>query len=674
MQTRPANWGTLLAAPHTTDYRFVIGGTEYGAEDIRGVPFIEKPLMQEPTIGRCCTGSLTLTVKQKSGVPIAKASPVVAYCRLISRDGATTTDWVELGHYWVSRRSGLADLVTLTCRDAMIFAGQTYADKTQFEEWPVAMVDVVDEIASIVGITLDVRTTIQTGADYVVAYPNEDVLISEILGMVAAAHGGLFIMSEVGQLRLVPYPDTGNPVFAIGGAYGKYTPFAGTKRVSRITLTDSANNQFTSGDDTGIELVAECESATQELVNGLLGGFYLSHGVLHTQDGATANGVCLFWDDGVLEKGVFTPGKVGLFGRVFTPYALTSTYLDPCVELGDTISIDRKGSALSLVVESIKIRCSPSFVCDLQNGVEDDDEDEYPYISTADLQAKRYVSTMKSYYGNRLDRRNGFTSELLQDGAPVARLTANASAFSMQRYRDGAWENCIYFDAQAQKYKLTGAVDVEGMITSTDLSTSGQTTINGNNITTGTLNAQLVQILGTTKFYWNSDNIYIIDPADANNQIRIGRFDGTNYGIGYTSNGGSTWQNAIGFDGITLQAGSVTQQMLDPDIDLGGSTIFYTGATPTGAKSGDVWYDTGASHAIKRYNGGTWIDITNDALYSALTAAGTAQATADGKIKTFAQTAAPTSSMAAGDLWFDTDDNNRQYRYNRQRMGRVYIG
>lgn len=36
----------------------------------------------------------------------------------------------------------------------------------------------------------------------------------------------------------------------------------------------------------------------------------------------------------------------------------------------------------------------------------------------------------------------------------------------------------------------------------------------------------------------------------------------------------------------------------------------------------------------------------------------------DGKNKTYRQTTAPSSGMVAGDLWFDSDDNNKAYRYN----------
>ena len=70
-------------------------------------------------------------------------------------------------------------------------------------------------------------------------------------------------------------------------------------------------------------------------------------------------------------------------------------------------------------------------------------------------------------------------------------------------------------------------------------------------ITAGILRAGTITILGTDQFYWDADNIYIFDPSNPDRQIRIGKYDGTNYGIGYTTDNGVTWQNAIGFDGVT---------------------------------------------------------------------------------------------------------------------------
>lgn len=76
-------------------------------------------------------------------------------------------------------------------------------------------------------------------------------------------------------------------------------------------------------------------------------------------------------------------------------------------------------------------------------------------------------------------------------------------------------------------------------------------------ITAGTLRAGMVKILGTDQFVWDGDNIYITDPMYPNKQIRIGRYDGINYGIGFTQDDGATWIAAFGFDGINLNYATI---------------------------------------------------------------------------------------------------------------------
>lgn len=476
MQTRPTNWAAVFAAPHITEYKFVINGVTYLASDVQGTPSMEKPLMQEPCIGRCCTGSLNLTIRKHAGESIIpKAASVIAYCRLKARVGGTTTAWVEKGHYWISRRSATGDLVTLTCRDSMLLAGQTYLDKTQFNQWPVPMTSVFNEIVSLMGVSVDSRTIIKTDTMYRVDYPNDDVLMSEILSHIAAAHGGNFIMSDEGKIRLVTYPDTLSPVQAIGSSYARYKPLStGRRNVSRVTLTDSANNQFTCGDDTGIELTGECEYATQAMVDAMSNGYALDGGSLLVTEGTLANGVLTVSDNSFSQDGLITFSSASsLIGRGCIPYELTGAYIDPLVELGDTVSIVRKGETVNLVIGTMIIRCNPSFVCDFRNGVEDDDEDEVPYVSMADIRAKRYISTTKSYYGNRINRTEGFVSEFMKNDVPVARMVANADRFSMQRLTDsGEWEDCLYFDPIKRTYKFKGEVEIS---TLTDVSAASLT-------------------------------------------------------------------------------------------------------------------------------------------------------------------------------------------------------
>ena len=89
-------------------------------------------------------------------------------------------------------------------------------------------------------------------------------------------------------------------------------------------------------------------------------------------------------------------------------------------------------------------------------------------------------------------------------------------------------------------------------------------------IIAGEIRTGLVRILGTDRFYWDQSNIYIIDPLNTDRQIRIGLYDGQRYGIGFTQDGGITWQNAIGFDGVTLSTKNITEITNQLQSEFGG--------------------------------------------------------------------------------------------------------
>jgi len=78
---------------------------------------------------------------------------------------------------------------------------------------------------------------------------------------------------------------------------------------------------------------------------------------------------------------------------------------------------------------------------------------------------------------------------------------------------------------------------------------------------------------------------------------------------------------------------------------------------------GDMYYDTATGKAYTYNSSYQWVaqSSSNIASTDAITAA---QTLANSKIKTYAVAAKPTSGMSSGDLWIDTDDNNRMYRYN----------
>lgn len=106
-----------------------------------------------------------------------------------------------------------------------------------------------------------------------------------------------------------------------------------------------------------------------------------------------------------------------------------------------------------------------------------------------------------------------------------------------------------------------------------------------------------------------------------------------------------------------LEAGLTAQATADGKIES-----FYQATMPVGTE-GDLWIDTDDGNRLYRHNGITFIEVQDDAISTAITAASDAQATADGKVTTFVSTTAPTAE-AVGDLWIDSDDNNKLYRWS----------
>jgi hypothetical protein len=90
------------------------------------------------------------------------------------------------------------------------------------------------------------------------------------------------------------------------------------------------------------------------------------------------------------------------------------------------------------------------------------------------------------------------------------------------------------------------------------------------------------------------------------------------------------------------------------------AVIYAQASEPTDAQDGDTWIDTDANNRPYLRQSGAWVSVRDTGIQAALDAAAAAATTANGKIASYYQATAPTSA-SNGDLWFDTDDGNRQY-------------
>ena len=106
-------------------------------------------------------------------------------------------------------------------------------------------------------------------------------------------------------------------------------------------------------------------------------------------------------------------------------------------------------------------------------------------------------------------------------------------------------------------------------------------------------------------------------------------------------------------------------------LEDGGINTFYQSGTPTGT-IGDLWFNT-STNKLTRYNGSTWITIEDAGITTAIENAAAAANVADNKITTYYNDNPPTvdlidgdvlDELDTGDLWFDTNDSNKLYRWS----------
>lgn len=420
MRTAPTNWAALLAAPHKVEYKLNINGVDYLSENLKGNPVISKPLLDKPAIGRVCSATMKAVIRPIPGETIPKAARVYAFCRLVSPDGKTFTDWVKQGCFYVSSRTGKTN-ITLSMRDDMVKAGQTYFDKTALTDWPKQQATVVEDIARIMGVEVDSRSVFSTGSSYRINYVEGDTLISEILSYIAASNGGNWIMTEEGRLRLVPLESPKNSITAdmvLGTAHNGYAETGVTATISRVTMTDDNDETYTAGDDTGFELTFDNPFADQTVV------------------------------DDVYRK---------LAGVVYTPYRIDVARADPLLELGDTVVVTKKdGSEVCVWLAAQDISCNIGYTCTFEAQAAQDAEEEFPYKTPAELKDSRSIRTYKSYYGTSLNKAEGLVIRRIKDGTEEARVTFNADKMAFMQGN----EEVLYFDPVERVWKMTSSVEI----------------------------------------------------------------------------------------------------------------------------------------------------------------------------------------------------------------------
>lgn len=185
-------------------YQISVGGVMYGMGDIFSAS-IRQPLFDKFGVGNTCSQELTVTFMP--GVTPPNMAEVIPY---YADPDNGVTEFQQLGVFWVDvREVDDNNKTTITAYDAMLKMEQPFNTPGDIGQWPRTMDVVAGQIVEAIGIALDDRTVI---SPYTMQYPN-DYTMRDVMGFIAAANGGNWIITAQNQALLVPLfssmpPDT----------------------------------------------------------------------------------------------------------------------------------------------------------------------------------------------------------------------------------------------------------------------------------------------------------------------------------------------------------------------------------------------------------------------------------------------------------------------------------
>lgn len=250
--------------------------------------------------------------------------------------------------------------------------------------------------------------------------------------------------------------------------------------ISRVTLSVDEENVITAGDDTGREIISECPYATQEMVNSLL---------------------------------------QRLKGYRYQMFEAEAANLDPAAELGDGLTADG-------------VYCVISRIQDDGNGYpgitapgESELEEEYPMGDGPMMQQlqKKFAYQEKQLASTRsLITKNSEQIQLMVEqingqNDKFTSITQTLESITLTATSEG---NTATLTLSGTGLKATSAnITFTGFVTFNNLSNSGETTINGSNITTGMIKEKKVPSK-SYQSYWDLEKGELVTYSMIANDIQ----------------------------------------------------------------------------------------------------------------------------------------------------------
>lgn len=182
---------------HTKETKILVGGIE--PSKVISCRTGGSLYTDDADIGNCI--SRTISMQFIPGGEVPRRAKIELFVRL--RYGEQVSEWVPKGVLFINTRDTdtVPGAMTITGYDAMRGADAVW-EPDQSLEFPLSAPDAVAEFARLMGVEIDPRTKLDP--QWTIDYPANDYTIREELGFIATAHAGNWIITDVGELLLVP--------------------------------------------------------------------------------------------------------------------------------------------------------------------------------------------------------------------------------------------------------------------------------------------------------------------------------------------------------------------------------------------------------------------------------------------------------------------------------------
>lgn len=569
---------------HYAEVKINIAGVDYGQDKIVALS-TSGGLFAEGTLGAggAVAGEIDLQLYDPG--PIPKMAKLIPYYRFVA--GNQVSEWIQKGVYYIDTRSQDGNVLTIHGFDDMLKAEQVwYPDQSL--EFPMSMQAAATEIAGIMGVTIDSRT--QFNALYQVDYPANDWTLRDILRFIAAAHAANWVMTDLGQLRMVPIYEIPDTTSYLVDEYGNAITFGGIRilvgestgtgtdtsiyvgqRAASLTVSPQFeaitmvrvfvdnNNVYQAGTETGRVLEVDCPYGTQEMANIMLSQ---------------------------------------VEGFQYQPMTATDALADPALELGDAVNV---GGVLATAVQTA-ITFDAMMAMDISAPGQEEIESEYPYVSkqvsqfnhdlaeTRSLIAKTSEEILLQVSGQfdtvedaissiqiNVDQINlkveGVDTEMEELGTQVSEISLMMDSLTLSVSND---KTSSTLKLMAGSTQLSSAeITFTGVVTFESLSTEGATEINGANITTGMISADRIdasELRVTEVWNANANRAMIVAGGPLDDTVYVGG-DSTGWEVGETLLLGGKITIGRSDSGGAIQINTTTGRVTSPSFWQWGSAI-----------------------------------------------------------------------------------------------------